>query len=107
MLFVLSGESEFTEQGASHDFRRFYDTRVELLTKESAKRDKRHTFKALIDYFDSHLFPAAHGGDDHELIDDEERALRDALDHDSDEEEQAGSDDGMNGGGESSMSNRN
>jgi|SRR5882757_5011089 len=111
MLFILSGELEFTEQGAGHDFRRFYDTRVKLLTKESVKRDKRRTFQALIKYFDSHLFPAANDGGDRETMDDEERELRNALDHDLGDEEEQVEDDGteMNdpGSKEGSPSNSN
>jgi predicted ATP-grasp superfamily ATP-dependent carboligase len=85
---VLSGEPEFTEQGTKLDFRQFYDKRIELLTKESAKKDKHRTFEKLIEYFDSRLFPAANDGDE-QILDDEERELLQAFEDDSGDEEEA------------------
>jgi hypothetical protein len=83
VYFILSGEAEFSEQGAQHDFRHFYDTRVKLLTKESQKKTKR--FQELINYFNAELFPKADdNGDYQEGMDDEEKALDQAIE---DEEE--------------------
>ena len=94
MYFILSGEAEFSEQGAQHDFRHFYDTRVNLLTKESRKKTKR--LQKLIDYFDAELFPAADdNGDDQDGMVDEEKALYQAIE---DEEEDDIEDEGLEHG---------
>ena len=83
MYFILSGEAEFSEQGAQHDFWHFYDTHINLLTKESRKKTK--WFQKLIDYFNAELFPAADdNGDYRDGMVDEEKALYQAIE---DEEE--------------------
>lgn len=57
--FILTGESEFTEQGASHDFRQFYDTRIKILKKASSGGPKaRQHYDELTKYFNEHLFPS-------------------------------------------------
>jgi hypothetical protein len=57
--FILTGESEFTEQGASYDFRQFYDTRIEILQKGSSKGPKaRGRYEELMKYFNDNLFPS-------------------------------------------------
>jgi aminoglycoside phosphotransferase len=56
---MLTGESEFTEQGASHDFRQFYDTRIKILKKASSKGPKaRLQYEELMRYFNENLFPS-------------------------------------------------
>ena len=55
----MSGESEFTEQGTSYNFRQFYDTRITILWKGSSKGPKaRCRYEELMKYFNEKLFPA-------------------------------------------------
>ena len=87
MYFILSGEAEFSEQGAEHDFRQFYDTRVNLLTKESQKKSER--FQKLIDYFNQELFPEASGDVDLQNgMADEEKELYKAIEEEEDAEDE-------------------
>ena len=102
MLFVLSGEREFTEQGVNYDFRRFYDTRIELLTKESSKKGKRRRFERLLNFFNGHLFPAGDDElDERKRMTDEERKLLDAIEGDLGDEESDDREDHFSGRGES------
>jgi hypothetical protein len=99
MLFVLSGERKFTEQGVNYDFQRFYDMQIELLTKESSKKGKR--FGRLLDYFNGHLFTAGDDEmDERRRMTDEERRLLDAIEGDSGDEESGDHDDHGSGGEE-------
>jgi hypothetical protein len=83
VYFILSGEGEFSEQGAEHDFRHFYNTRVNLLTKESRKKGER--FQELISYFNHELFPEASDGNSQDDMDDEEKELDKAIEEESEE----------------------
>ena len=92
----MSGESEFTEQGASHDFRHFYDTRIKILQKESSKGPKaRRRYEELMKYFNDDLFPSEDMVEPD--VDDEEAMLLQAI---SDGEEDSGEDKGDRPAGE-------
>lgn len=99
-LFILSGEAEFTERGVEHSFQQFYQTRVDILTKESQKTRNRH-FTELMGYYVRHLFP-----DDEEdnlkHLSAEERELLQAIDEaeDSDNANEEGNDEGNKDHGE-------
>jgi hypothetical protein len=83
----LTGESEFTEQGVSHNFRQFYDTRIKILKKEASKGPKaRERYEDLMKYFNDKLFPSEEIEEPD--VDEEEAMLLQAI---SDVEE--GSDD--------------
>lgn len=74
---------EFTEQGAAYDFGQFYQTRVDLLTKESNKKGKAgQRFTDLMDYFNSNLFPSDDADDNAAAMDQEEQDLYDAIEED-------------------------
>jgi hypothetical protein len=86
--FILSGESEFTEQGTNHNFRQFYDTRIMILQKESSKGPKaRCRYKELMKYFNDKLFPAEDMAEPD--VDEEEAMLLQAI---SDGEEEPAED---------------
>jgi hypothetical protein len=84
VYFILSGEGEFSEQGVDHDFRRFYDTHIALLTKESQKKGKH--FQELVDYFNHELFPKA--AEPQGSMDNEEMELSKAIDDEDEDEEE-------------------
>jgi hypothetical protein len=83
-FFILSGESEFTEQGVDHDFRQFYETRINILEKEEKKKSKR--LRDLMDYFNTALFPDEHV-ENQNVVDEEEARLLKAISDDEDENE--------------------
>jgi hypothetical protein len=79
---------EFTEQGIQHDFSQFYNTRVDLLTKESRKKGKAgRRFTDLMEYFNSNLFPSDDSKDSTNGMDQEEQDLYDAIEEDDEGEE--------------------
>jgi hypothetical protein len=81
----LSGESEFTEQGATHDFRKFYETRIKILEKESSHGPKaRARYDDLMKYFNDNLFPSEDAAEPD--VDEEEATLFHAI---SDEEKES------------------
>jgi hypothetical protein len=82
--FILTGESEFTEQGASHDFRQFYETRIKILKKEASKGPKaRQRYKELMQYFNEYLFPSEDAEEPD--VDEEEAMLLKAISDGEDE----------------------
>jgi hypothetical protein len=90
IYFVLSGESEFCEHGVEHDFRHFYDTRIQILEKESRKKNKRNRFEALMKYFNDALFPDENSNDTTTGMSKEELELLEAIEQDESEEEDDG-----------------
>ena len=90
LYFILTGEAEFTEKGTEHDFQNFYNTRVQLLMKESQKQNGR--FRELIDYFNAELFPDDDKVDPTSSMGDEEKALMKAIDEMEENEEGEGED---------------
>lgn len=78
----MSGEGEFTEQGVDHDFRHFYETRINILEKEEKKKSK--CFQKLLDYFNAALFPDERVENEN-VVDEEEARLLKAIDEDEDE----------------------
>lgn len=86
----MTGESEFCEQGAEHDFQQFYDTRIEILEKDAQKKSKRH--RELMKYFNDNLFPNESSKNTVTLEDEEARLLK-AISEEEDGEE-------LDGGGD-------
>ena len=81
----MSGESEFAEQGAKHDFRKFYETRIKILEKESSQGPKaRARYDDLMKYFNDNLFPSEDAAEPD--VDEEEATLLHAI---SDEEKES------------------
>jgi len=84
--FILTGESEFTEQASEHDFRRFYEMRIKILKKEASKGLKaRQRYEELMEYFNSNIFPLE--GADEPNVDEEEAMLLKAISDGEDNKE--------------------
>lgn len=85
IYFVLSGEAEFTEQGTYHDFRGFYNKRLEILSKGASGKRTSRRHEELLRYFNESLFPDQ-SKNQASIYDAEELDLMKALD---DEDEAA------------------
>lgn len=86
--FLLSGEAEFSELGADHDFKQFYDTRVEILEKTARKKKTAHLHRELHNYFNENLFTRDDMVEKNAIDPEEAQLLKAIDDSDEDDEEQ-------------------